>query len=179
MSAIRSDRHASRSRGTSPDVLVRPGGGRCAWRRGACTPGTRRSHDGGRGRRSRMPRDEGMAVACGDGTVPSRWSPTGWPSELINVKSPHPIPHQRPRTGKGEWGLEGMSEALTSDRSTLDGTSGNGPGRHSPHLKTGRVKALVGSNPTPSAFARDLPGLSWTTRLSVAVLRLARDPTSG
>jgi len=45
-----------------------------------------------------------------------------------------------------------MSEALTPVRSTLEDTSRDSPGRQSPHLKTGRVKALVGSNPTPSAY---------------------------
>ena len=45
-----------------------------------------------------------------------------------------------------------MSEALSPDRGALDGTSGDSPGRHSPHLKTGSPQGLVGSNPTPSAF---------------------------
>ena len=112
MSAVRLDRLASWSRRSFPDVLVRPGGGPYAWRRGARAPGTRRAHDGGRGRRSRMPRDADMAVACGDGFAPSRGSPIGWASELTNVKSPHPIPHQRPRTGRGQQGFEGMAEVL-------------------------------------------------------------------
>jgi hypothetical protein len=47
-----------------------------------------------------------------------------------------------------------MSEALTPVRSPLDGTSGDSPGRPTPHLKTGNAQAFVGSNPTPSAPPR-------------------------
>jgi len=47
-------------------------------------------------------RDEGTAIARDDGIAPSRGSPTNWASELINAKSPHPIPIKRPRIGRDE-----------------------------------------------------------------------------
>ena len=66
-------------------------------------------------------------------------------------KVPHPIPHQRPRMDREEQGRERMSEASCPYRGALDGTERDTPGRLVSHLKTGRARALVGSNPTPSA----------------------------
>jgi hypothetical protein len=73
---------------------------------------------------------------------------TAW-AAWCQRQSPHPIPHQHPRTGRGERGLEGRSEAPIPVRGTLEGMNTDSPGRGSPHLKTGRVKALVGSKCPP------------------------------
>jgi len=79
-------------------------------------------------------------------------------SEMINRKSPPPIPHQLPSTG-GKSRIRGDAEQLNPSQKHTRWIPRGRSGTTAPPLKTGRAQALVGSNPTPSApdvASRDL-----------------------
>ena len=99
---------------------------------------------------------------------------------LVQRSSANRSANELRNTGQHRATQDTMTPSGKPDRTTPNDTGQQHPSRAPPHLKTGRAQALVGSNPTPSAFAkgRRPDGLSvWmsaTARLVSGHSRLVR-----